>query len=118
SITFHLETGGIISHALSEEGYTLAELPEGPVTVTIETETANPDAKKATANYNAPGQKGADNPTDAYRKRMQEMGKVPEGPTNTGVYVKIPDKYSKKDKSPLKVTLAKGNNEFNFDLTD
>jgi hypothetical protein len=113
-VTFHTEGGGIFNYALGENGYTLADLPEGQMVVTIETESANPNAKKPAANYGKPG----DNQADDYRKKMQEMGKVPEGPVNTGVYVKIPKKYATKDKSPLKVTLTTGSNEYNIELKD
>jgi hypothetical protein len=82
--------------------------------VTIETESVNPKPKQAQA---MPG--GRADPTDEYRKRMEAMGKVPQAPTNTGGdYVPIPEKYSTKAKSPLRVTLSKGSNELNFDLTD
>ncbi len=117
-VTFHTESGSIFPYSLGENGYTLSDLPDGLMVVTIETESVNPNAKKPPANYQQPGKKGADNPTDDYRKKMEEMGKVPEGPTNTGVYVKIPAKYASKDKSPLRVTLTKGSNEHNFDLKD
>jgi hypothetical protein len=81
--------------------------------VTIETETANPNARKA--DY-AKGKEGA-NPSD-YEKKMREMGKIPSGPSNAGPYVKIPAKYADKSTSDLKRTLTKGDNHLDFDLTD
>jgi hypothetical protein len=84
--------------------------------VTVETESANPKPKPKAVQ---PGAGDRGDPTDDYRKKMEEMGKVPQGAaTNAGQYVQIPAKYATKDKSPLHVTLTKGSNENNFDLTD
>jgi hypothetical protein len=113
SITFHTEQGGIFSRPLMASGYSMSDLPEGSMVVTIETETANPAPKKPQ------GYAGRANPADEYQKRMEAMGKVPSGPQNTGGdYVKLPEKFANKAKSPLRVSVIKGNNEINFDLKD
>jgi hypothetical protein len=114
TITFHTEAGGIFSRQLMASGYSFTDLPEGSMVVTIETESANPKPKKPQAMAG-----GRADPTDEYRKRMEAMGKVPQVATNTGGdYVPIPEKYSTKAKSPLRVTLSKGSNPIDFDLTD
>ncbi len=117
SITFHVAEGGIFTYSLKDGAYSGTDLPAAEMVVTIETESANPKGRP-NATYGGQGREGAS--PDAYAAKMREMGKVPEGaaPANAGGYVKIPDKYSSKDKTPLKVTLTKGKNEKNFDLTD
>jgi len=113
TIIFHSEAGGIYSRPLMASGYSLSDLPEGSMVVTIETESANPAPKKDQ------GYVGRANPTDEYTKRMEQMGKRPEvAQTTGGDYVKIPAKYADKAKSPLRVTVTKGTNTFDFDLKD
>src|SRR5262245_44036333 len=87
SVTFQLSEGGIFTYPIQPDGtYSGTDLPAGEYVVTVETESANPNAKKAT--YEKKGKEGGD-PND-YRKRMQERGQVPEGAGNKGSYVKIP----------------------------
>jgi hypothetical protein len=114
SVTFHIPTGGLISDALRDGKYSVHDLPTGEMVVTIETESANPDGKLQ-ANYG--GNKKGGDPND-YMQKMKERGMIPQGSGNAGPYVKIPEKYSKKETSPLKAKVTRGSNEFNFDLTD
>ncbi len=125
SITFHpvatqsTDKGGlgIYNYSLKEDGtYSGTDLPTGEMVVTIETETANPNPTKSKTALVGGANKG-DTAAD-YQKKMQEMGKAPSGPTNAGPYVKIPPKYAVKATSTLKVTLDKGKNTKDFELTD
>jgi hypothetical protein len=118
SITFHTPEGGIFSYSLKEGTYSGTDLPAVEMIVTIETESANPKGPPKQSYGAAQGRAGAD-PSDM-RAKMEEMGKIPASaaPANAGGYVKIPVKYASKDKSPLKVTLTKGKNVNDFDLTD
>src|SRR5207237_8004556 len=109
SVAFYAPEGGFYNYQLQSDGtYSGTDLPAGgELVVTVETETANP--KKA--EYGR-GKEGG-NPSD-YEKKMRDMGKVPSGPSNPGEYVKIPAKYAKRDTSPLKVTLSRGDNRGDF----
>ena len=116
SITFYApEGGGIYTYSLLEGEYSGSDMPAAEMVVSIETESANPKGRGNTS-YDKAGKQGGD-PND-YRAKMQAMGKVPEGPANKGEYVKIPAKYGSKATSPLKVTLTRGSNKHNFELTD
>jgi len=112
-IPFHVKSGGIYSYAIAEGMYSGKDLPAEEMVVTIDTEGVNPNKTKPA--YGA----GQGNQPDM-RGKMQEMGKIPgsAAPATGGKYVKIPAKYASKEKTPLKVTFTKGNNENNFDLTD
>jgi len=114
SITFHAPEGGIYPFVIQNGTYTGADLPAVEMDVTIETETANPNARNAS--YGTKGKEGG-NPSE-YEKKMRDMGKVPEGPANKGGYLKIPAKYHDKKSANLKRTLTKGENKLDFDLTD
>jgi hypothetical protein len=114
TVTFHTKDGGIFYYPLQPDGsYSGADLTTGEMIVTVDTEAANP--KRSGTVYGGKGKEGG--PSD-YMKKMKERGAVPEGPIIDGKYVKIPDKYMTKEKSPLKVNLTKGQNENNFDLKD
>jgi hypothetical protein len=125
SIAFHpvapksTEQGGLGSfpYPLVNGTYSGSDLPTGEYVVTVETESANPDQKRPKKAEPGAGNKG--DPAADYAKKMQEMGKAPtDGAANVGPYVKIPTKYAQKNTSPLKVTLTKGKNSNDFDLTD
>jgi hypothetical protein len=125
SITFHpvsdksTDQGGlgIYNYSIKDGMYSGTDLPTGEMVVTIETETANPNPTKAKAAPQGAAKRG--DPTGDYQKKMQEMGKVPaDAATNAGPYVKIPPRYAVKAKSPLKVTVTKGKNTNDFDLTE
>ena len=88
-------------------------LPEEMV-VTIETESANP--KVTTPSYTR--NKNDKNPMAEYDKMMREKGFKAATPTDASMYVPIPKNYAEKNTSPLKVTLTRGSNTQNFDLTD
>jgi len=115
SLTFHTEQGGIFSYSLKDGEYFGTDLPAGEYVVTVETESANPNPNLP--KMAQPGGKGKD-PAADYKKKMEEMGKVPATPGNAGPYVKIPSRYDSKKTSPLKVTVTRGKNTNDFALTD
>jgi hypothetical protein len=117
SVTFHMPEGGIFSYPLNSDGtFSGSDLPAGEMVVTVETESANPKGRSVQYKGRGQGKEGGD--PSVYMKKMKEMGKVPEGAANAGEYVKIPLKYARKETSPLKVTLTRGKNDCNFELTD
>jgi len=128
-------TGGTISFQSSDHGGALViinpdgtfkadEVPEGELTVAIETESINPN--KEVPEYK--GGKSSGDMAAKYGKKSvnspehEEAGKmspIPSGaPTGKGTYRKIPLRYSDPTQSNLKVTLKKGDNKQDFNLTD
>jgi hypothetical protein len=110
NIIFHTESGGSPPWGINSDGtFTAADLPLGNVEVTIDTEVVNPNRK--TPQYG--DKKGGD------KNRGERFSPMPEGAKSaTGTYVKIPARYSVKGKSGLTVTLTKGRNQKDFELTD
>ena len=108
--TVKLEKDGAIegsraSANLNPDGtFNATDLPEGEYAVTIETDSAKGNA-----------------PTTYGANKGQKMTSSPI-PQSANVvkpsYTAIPKKYGKKDTSGLKITLTRGKNEKNFDLTD
>jgi hypothetical protein len=126
-------TGGTISFCRTQEelkggyGYPIkadgtyegSSMPAEEYVVVIETESLNPNRKTPT--YQPKGMRtkdGAKMDANSYRKKMQEMGKMPAVSEEQGTFVQIPKKYSDKKTSPLKAKLESRKNEVNFDLTD
>jgi hypothetical protein len=119
SITFHLPAGGIFKYPIRDGAYSGSDLPAGEMAVTIETESQNTnDPTKPKRTYGQ-GKDSAGGGAPDYAAKMKEAGRIPAGAVTTGgEYVKIPEKYATKEKSPLKVTLTNGKNVNDFDLTD
>jgi len=114
-VTFNPKKEGPVSSApLKEDGtYNMTEAPAGEFTVTVETESANPDRK--TEAYGAPPGAGAGAGAGG--------GSSPPPPgvntaTAPGKYVKIPKKYSDPESSPLKATLGAGKQVKDFPLVE
>jgi len=110
TVVFYSQDGSVHSCPLSPDGtYEGIQYPVGDYDVTVETESINPNIKQMeyTGGRGAPGKGSMKSP-------------MPEGrqPVSTGVYVKIPAKYSKKGTSGLKAALAPGQNTKDFDLTE
>jgi hypothetical protein len=120
SIVFHSEDMGSYPSSLSPEGtYEMVDLPAGPMTVTIETESLAPD-KKARA---YPGRGGAGSKAaaiDNARLAAEGMAGSSAAAQKEAAerYVKIPKKYADAKTSPLKVTLERGKQVKDFELTD
>lgn len=130
TVTFHPKDGGSFSVGIAADGtYTAFDVIEGEMGVTVETESINPNKKmpeykggsssgpgkmygqgkfgpKSPSGSGAPGGKGA------------QMGPAPEGANIQTVYMKIPAKYAKPETSGLSVTLKKGEQTKDFELTD
>jgi hypothetical protein len=115
TITFHRtaqDQVGAYAFAINTDGtYVGTNMPAEEMIVTVETESLNPN--RPTQTY-----AGRGNPADKQTEMMKERGFVKSSPGEGGNYKKIPPQYADKAKSPLKVTLAKGKKEYNFDLQD
>jgi hypothetical protein len=116
NITFHTENKGSYSSTLSLEGtYEMVDLPVGTVTVTVETDSANPDKKPPS--YGGKADK-------MYEERMaveKQKGMAMGGLTREEMqarFVKIPDKYASANTSGLTATLTSGRQVKNFELSD
>ena len=98
--------------AIGSDGtYLGRDFPIGEMTVTIETETLNPETKNAKP-YPGKAMAGKD-------KMAEQFRPPPEGVTVAApTYVKIPAKYADKTKSGLTMTLKPGKQTENFKLTD
>ena len=107
TMQFHTADGVPYSAQIAPDGtYTATDLPTGEMVVTVETESINP-------NKAAP--KGGD---AARRMKMQVQQPAPGTTTAGDLYVKIPRKYADPKSSPLKVTLERGRQTYDFTLTD
>ncbi len=105
--TVKLEKDGAIEGSkasinLNPDGtFTGTDLPEGEFAVMIETDSAK------------------NNPPANYRGKKMTSSPIPQSANVVkATYTEIPKKYGKKETSGLKVTLKRGKNEQNFDLTD
>jgi hypothetical protein len=116
--TIQFRGAGLYSTSIHSDGsYSISELPDGLLAVAIETESANPNKEKKNITYGGKGREGSS--ADAYAQKMRDKGKI--GATdnpNRGAYVQIPARYHDATKSGLQVTLKKGSNKQDFDLTD
>jgi hypothetical protein len=114
------ELSGIYGFSIKSDGtYEGSSMPAEEYVVVIETESINPNRRTAT--YQPRGmmaQDGKKMDANAYKKKMQEMGKMPGVTEQQGTYVKIPKQYGDQKTSPLKAKLENRKNELNFDLVD
>jgi len=91
--------------------FSQTDLTTGDMVVTIETDSANKDRKMPTYGGGR-GKLGQD-------QRHQAQSPVPEGAQQGGgAYIRIPKKYAKKELSGLTRKVEKGENTFDFELTD
>jgi hypothetical protein len=110
TMQFHTSEGAAYNAQITSDGtYTATDLPEGEMVVTVDLEGINPEKKGSTGK-------------DA-EKRMKMMTQPPPpgvaaAPMPTQFYMKLPAKYANPKTSPLSVTLTKGRQVHNFDLTD
>jgi hypothetical protein len=108
NMLFHAENGGNTPVLLKPDGsFEGTDLPVGEVIVTIDTMVMK------TAG-------GGQQPK--YGQGQGQAGSSPMPPGFTqgqgGTYVKIPEKYEKKESSPLKRTLKSGTQTWDMELTD
>jgi hypothetical protein len=106
--------------------YSAIDVPEGEMTVTVETQSADPNMANAMSRYGQGGRgqggKGGEGAGATGDPEKQKGGSVsPKGKdyqAPSGAYVKIPLKYSVPTTTDLKTTLKKGKNEYNIELKD
>jgi hypothetical protein len=98
TLQFHTKEGVAYDGKIMADGtYSASDLPEGEMVVTVITEHLNP-ARKGPP------------PSKDRERRMSHM-QQPEGPAAAQAeepYIKVPDKYSKPNTSPLSVKLKGG----------
>jgi|SRR5262245_30085030 len=127
TITFHAPDGTQYPTNIGPDGSYGVELPAGDLLVSVETESLNPDRKIPTYDEKTSGSAGP--MAKMYGKKSggggsgknKAMGSpAPEGASmsSSDRYVKIPPRYSDKQKSGLNVLLSKGDQKKDFDLTD
>jgi hypothetical protein len=120
-VTFHDPQGVMYQFPIDKEGYYAGrDLPAGEMIVTIETESINPgkEAEKK-PDYNQPGGPKMEDPTNKMKQMMPGARNAKSASDEPkGKYVQIPNRYAKKETTPLKQTVTKGDNSMNFDLTD
>jgi len=130
TLTFYGADGSINSCSINPDGtYIGTDFPIGEMTITIDNEFANPDRKKidykgGTGGMGGKmasmyGKKAAAGPVSGTHKEVAKSSPVPEyANAQTGTYVKLPAKYAKKETSDAKLTLVKGENKKDIELTD
>ena len=93
------------SATIQEDGsYTAPNIPAGPVTVCVETESLNPAGKEPARHYGPPP--GAHAPA----------GLEQPNPNTAKLYVRIPEKYATPDQSGLTYTVKSGQQKYDIDL--
>ena len=94
----------------ADGSYNAPDLPEGPVSITVETESVSPEKKQRTYGGKGKGPPGGQGPSSY----------LPAGATTVSpdFYVKIPEKYADPATSGLSTTLKKGTQTFDIKLTD
>jgi hypothetical protein len=115
-VRFHAPDGTAYESPIAPDGvYTAADLPTGEMTVTVDTETINPNPGTKSSSKTAGKKK-----MEEARKKMTGGREAPPGyPPGPGDrYVDIPDKYADPKTSPLKTTLKKGSQKYDITLTD
>lgn len=105
TVTFYAPEGGIFPFQIENGEFKGESLPTGKMKVTVDTEALNPKhGEQAFGGDKNPGQ-------NTYRQMMEKQGKIPATATTVkGEYVKLPEKYRDKDKTPLEVDINKGDN--------
>jgi hypothetical protein len=107
NINFFTTDGVAYPGVISSDGtYSASDLPEGDFVVTVETEHLNP-ARKVVAT-------GKD-----YDRRMktQQQQRQDSAPPPAEPYIKIPEKYAKSNTSTLSVSLTRGRQVKDLELT-
>ena len=133
-ITLYTAEGSPIQAPISNNGtYLFPNLPVGQMTVTIDTDSVNPETMKKEdyTGGKGPGAGPGGIPAGMYKKSVAtpsptlKKGQVatkeplPEGAqTNEAIYVKIPAKYKAKGTSGLTIELKAGKQTKDFELND
>jgi hypothetical protein len=115
TVTFYPAEGAPVEKGINSDGtYIITDIPAGEYTVTVETESV----KRA---ENAPVYGGGRGGAEKGQEKQGRGGMSPAPPDfqgGTGHYVKIPEKYGKKESTPLKTTIGKGKNTYDIPLSE
>jgi hypothetical protein len=120
NVTFYDPQGAQYQFPIDKEGYYAGrDLPAGEMVVTVETESINPgkEAGKGDKYVDPSTGKPMDDPQAKMKEKMG-VHAPPSADQSKGKYVKIPPRYAKKDSTPLKKTVSKGDNSINLELSD
>jgi hypothetical protein len=113
TVIFHPSEGGAFFRCIIKPDgtYSQTDLTTGEMVVTIETDSADKDRKMPTygGGRGKPGQGQPQQVQSPVQQGAQQGG---------GEYVRIPKKYAKKELSNLTRKVEKGENTFDFELTD
>jgi hypothetical protein len=126
SVTFYYKDGVQLTFVIDPDGtYEAIDVPAGDVTVTVETESVNPDNpanKKGDYGMTGGGmgaKYGRKGPVaKAPKGKGAQSSPIPEGATSEVAYIKIPKKYSDPKASGLSASIKDGKQTHNFELTD
>lgn len=124
-VLFHQSDGNKVSLPIFANGSYTGDLKEGTYSVTVDTESLNPNKK---TDSRAPGGAGgayggaaggnASGGGYASKYKAQQASPTPEGAGPKPEYVKIPPKYMDPSSSGLSFTAKRGKNEYDIKLTD
>jgi len=125
-VIFHQADGTNVPLPIFANGTYTGNLKEGTFTVTVDTESLNPNKKEdnrapggaAGAYGPAAGGGNAGGGVYASKYKAQQGSPTPESAGPKPEYVKIPPKYTNASSSGLSVTAKRGKNEYNIPLTD
>jgi hypothetical protein len=125
TVCFHAADGVPYNFPIFANGAYNAELKEGTYTVTVETESLNPNKKED--NRAATGARGAYGSGSggkaggggySSKYKAQQGSPMPDSGAPKAEYVKIPPKYAAASSSGLSFTAKRGKNEYPITLTD
>lgn len=110
NITFHSKDKGSYNSSIGRDGsYSVVDVPDGEMVVTVETESINPNRKVRSLGPQA---------DKMYAERMAAEGRSAMEKMPAEAYKKVPTKYGDPKTSTLKATLTAGKQSKDFDLTD
>jgi hypothetical protein len=123
-VYFHQSDGTKFSLPIFANGTYSGELKEGTYTVTVDTESINPNRKEDPKARGGPGamyggagaNKGAAAANEA--KYKQQGSPAPKDAGPQAAYMKIPAKYENPSSSGLSLTPKRGKNEYNITMSD
>jgi hypothetical protein len=122
NITFHTAENTPFPSSLGTDGsYEIVDMATGPMTVTVETESMNPEKKAQSypTRGNPAGSKAAAMDAMRIAAEKESGGGGPMSKEEMAArYVKIPEKYSSPKTSGLTVNISNGRQSKDFELTD
>jgi hypothetical protein len=120
SVTFFTADNTPLQVPIGADGlYVVPNVPEGPVTVVVETESLNKKAEEYRGGGAGKGMYGKGGGGQVPKGKGMEYSPGPAGGGGASpIYVKIPAKYADKATSGLTTTVKKGDQTYNIELTD